>query len=94
MGSAPEVNYGNLVHARNRAARGAALLRQKLALPLLIGIIFQWNARVPTLLRAIMNEAVLADIQIARTGPAPPVVLASLCNVVLEIVQARERFLP
>lgn len=41
-----------------------------------------------------MNEAVLADIEIAGTSPAPPVVLPSLCDVMLEIVQARERFLP
>jgi hypothetical protein len=41
-----------------------------------------------------MYQAVLADIEIARTGPAPPVVLASLRDIVLEIVQARERLLP
>ena len=41
-----------------------------------------------------MNEAVLADIEIARSSAATPVVLASLRDVVLEVVQAGERLLP
>ena len=52
---APEVNHRNLVHARNCTSRSAALLGQELALPLLIGIILKRNARVPALLRAVMN---------------------------------------
>ena len=94
MWRTPEVYYRDLVHARNCAARGAAFLRQKLALPLLVGVIFERNARVPALLRAIMNKAVLADIEIARTSAATPVVLASFRDVVLKIVQPRERLLP
>ena len=48
------------------------------------------NARIAALLRAPVHQAVLADVEIARAGAAPPVVRLALGDIVLETVDARE----
>src|SRR6202044_120038 len=81
------------MHAGYRTTRSAALLREKFAVALLVGILRQRNAGVAALLRAVMHQAVLADVEIARAGAASPVVLQALGDIVLELIDAREGLL-
>ena len=47
------------------------------------------NARIPALLAAIVHQPVLADVQVARPRPAPPVVRPPLHNRFLKLVELR-----
>src|SRR5215470_12417510 len=80
--------------AGDRAARGAAFLRVELAVALLVRVLGERHARVAALLRAVMDEAVFADIEVARAGAAPPIVFEAFGDVVLEEIHAREGVLP
>ena len=52
-------------------------------------VFFQRNARIAALLRAVVHQAVLADVQVAASGAAPPPVVrlageqVSLIRIVL-----------
>src|SRR5580704_1719448 len=81
------------MHAGYRATRSTALLREKFAVPLLVSVLRQRNAGVAALLRAIMHQAIFADVEIARAGATSPVVLQPLGDVVLELINAREGLL-
>src|SRR5580658_2068803 len=81
------------MHAGYRTTRSAALLGEKFAVALLIGILRQRNAGVAALLRAVMHQTVLADVKIARAGATSPVVLQPLSDIVLELIDAREGLL-
>src|SRR5580692_6349552 len=76
------------MHAGYRTTRSAALLREKFAVALLVGILRQRLAGVASLLRAVMHQAVLADVEIARAGAAAPVVLFAVGDIVLKAVDA------
>ena len=51
------------------------------------------NARIAALLRTIMHQAILADVEVARAGAAAPVVLLAARDVVLKSIDAREGLL-
>jgi len=68
----------------------ACFLGEIFAIAPLIGVIGQGNARIAALLRAVMHEAILADVEVARAGAASPFVFQALSNVVLELIHARE----
>src|SRR5450432_210060 len=79
------------MHAGNRATRCASLLGDKFTLALFVGVLQQRNSGITALLRTVMNQFVLANIQIARAGAATPIVFESLGYVELEFIDARER---
>ena len=81
------------MHAGHGATRSAAFLREKFALAMLFRVFGKRHARVSALLRAVMHQAVLADVQIARARATTPVVLQPLSDVVLELIDAREGLL-
>ena len=81
------------MHARNCAVRGAAFLGKKFALATLQRVIGERYAWVAALLRAVMHQAVFADVEVARTRAAPPVVFEALRNIALKFVNAREGLL-
>src|SRR5687768_2483179 len=66
----------------------------------LVGVVFttqivravslERDARMATLLRAPVHQAILADIQVAGAGAAMPVVRLALREVLLEAVVVRE----
>ena len=70
---APEIHIRNLVHARDRAQRRAALLGQVLAADVGDRVFSERLAGIAALLRAVMHQTVFAHIQVARPGPAAPV---------------------
>src|SRR5579863_3289491 len=56
-------------------------------------ILGERNAGVAALLRAVMDEAVLANVEVARAGAAAPVVFAARGDIVLKRIDARKRTL-
>src|SRR5271157_5890483 len=90
LGSSPRIQDRHLVHARYRAMRRARLLRLELAAQIGKRISLQRNARVPALLRAVMHQPVLANIEVARPGPAAPLVRAAQRDVVLKRIHPRK----
>src|ERR1700674_4376381 len=86
LGRAPGVNYGNLMNAGNCATGRARLLGEKFAVTQLVGVINEGNPGIAALLRAIVDKAVLADIEVARTGAATPTIFLAAGDVVLKTV--------
>src|SRR5579884_275810 len=87
---AEEVEVRDLMHAGDGAVRGAALLGQVLAPHIGRGISGQRAGRIAALLRAVVNQAVLADVQITPAGAAAPVARLPTDDRVLEVVDLRE----
>src|SRR5690242_24288 len=85
----PMVHVRHLVYARDGTVRRAAFLGEELTTYVGAGVLLQRNARVAPLLRAIVHQPILADVQIAGAGAAAPVVRVAIGNVVLEAVESR-----
>src|SRR5450432_876557 len=85
----PMVDVTDPVHAPYRAIRRATLGGEKL--PLHVGrcVLANRNPRVPALLAAVVHQPVLADIQVPRPRPAPPLVRPPLRNRSLKLVELR-----
>src|SRR5579864_9756136 len=88
--SAPGVEDGDLVHAGNRALGRTGFFGEEFSAKIVAGVLFQRDSGVAALLRAVVDQAVLANIKVARTGAAPPLVGLALRDVVLEGVDAGE----
>ena len=71
---APRVDHRNLMHARHGAARRAALFRDEFAANV-VPCTRQRLAGIAALLRAVVHQAVFADVEITRAGAALPLVL-------------------
>ena len=82
---APGIDGGYLVHAGNGAARGAAFFGEEFAVALLVGVFHERNAGIAALLRAIVDQAVFADVEVARAGAAAPVVFLAARRCCAEI---------
>src|SRR5512133_2005684 len=61
---APPVHVGSLVRAGDGAQRGAGLLRQELASDVVHRVLGQRLAGIAALLRAVMNQAFFADVEV------------------------------
>src|SRR5580692_9575454 len=90
LGGAPAVEDRNLMHARNRAVRRAAFLRQVFAAHVVARVGRERDSGIAALLRAVMYQSVFADVEIARARAAAPFVRQTLGDVVLESVDASE----
>src|SRR5262245_61249486 len=91
--SAPVVQHGDLLNAGNSAVFGARFFIIEFPLDILRGVIFEWNCRKTALLRAVMDKAVLADIEVSRACAAPPVMRPSIGQVILKFVEPRPALL-
>src|SRR5689334_11676789 len=87
--SAPVVDVADLVHAADGAARAAGLLCQELALYIGGGVLRQRSRGEAALLAAVVHQTVFADVEIASTGAAAPVVGLAVRNRFLKVVEAR-----
>src|SRR5215469_17828116 len=75
------------MHAGNRAMRRARFLRKKLAADIISGVLRQWNPGITALLRAVVHQPVLTDVEKARTRAAAPLVRLAQGDILLEAVQ-------
>src|SRR5690606_16894966 len=87
--AAPLVEDARPVHAADRAERRAGLLGVELAADVLARVLRERDARVAALLRAVVHEALLADVEVAGAGAALPVVRLAVDEVVLKPADAR-----
>src|ERR1700691_3195124 len=78
------------MHARYRAMRGARLFCIELAAYIGKRVFFQRNGRIPTLLRAIMHQPILANVEIAGSGTTAPLIRTAERDVVLEGIHPRK----
>src|SRR5262249_52417985 len=86
--AAPKVEIGNVMDAADRAVGRAGLLGKVFAADVLPRVLIQRLGRITTLLGAIVDQAVLADVHVAGAGPATPTVGPALSDGVLEEIQA------
>src|SRR5579862_2712707 len=86
---APVVHVRHLMDAGDGAVRRAAFFGEELAADVVDGVLLQRNGGRAALLRAIVHQAVLADIEIACAGAASPVIGLAVGDIVLEPVHAR-----
>src|SRR5947199_2555553 len=77
------------MNALQRAGRGAPLLRAVLALEIFHRVLFERDAGRAALLRAPVDKAVFADVEVTRSGAAAPFVRLAFGDLVLKPVEAR-----
>src|SRR5262245_66683755 len=66
--------------------RSTRFLGEIFSSEIIASVMFERNSGIASLLRAVMNQAVLTDIEVASTRPAAPVVGLRIRQVVLEVV--------
>src|SRR5262249_55276936 len=90
LGRAPVVEHRHLLDAGDGAEFRAGFFGVKLALQVFARVLFERDAGKAALLRAVMDEAVFADVQVTRARPAAPVVRPAVSQVLLELIQPSE----
>src|SRR5262249_28750089 len=85
----PMVDVRDLVHAGNSAVRRARFFGNKFTANILNAVLLQRNCRISALLRAVMDQSILTDIQVSRPGTTAPVVWTPVGNRLLEMIEAR-----
>jgi len=85
------VEHSGLMNARNCTEWRAALRPRRFAPDIVQRVLIERNAGSATLLRAVMHQPVLTDIQEPAAGAAVPIVRQSSPDVVLEMIEMRER---
>lgn len=81
------IDDGNLLDAADRAGRSARFLSGVLALDVGECVLLERNPGIATLLRAVMNEAIFANVEVSGAGSASPIVRLSVREVVLEPIE-------
>src|SRR5271169_2566225 len=77
-----------MMHARHGTVRSAALFGEELAANVGDRVLLHRYAGIAALLRAVVHQAVFADVEVARTCAAAPLVGPAIGNVVLEPAEA------
>ncbi len=63
--------------------------REELALDVGLGVLGEGDAGIAALLGAVVDQAVFADVEVARAGAAAPVVGHAVGDGFLKLVEAR-----
>src|SRR5690348_1835861 len=84
----PVIHHGNLLNTIHGTKRSTILFRPIFAMNILDAVACERNTRVAALLRTVVNQPILANIEIARTRPAPPLVRSAVGNILLKINEA------
>jgi len=89
LGISPVIYDRNLLDATNCAGWSTGLSGQIFTPHVLFRVVLQRYGGVAALLRAIMNEAILANVEITRARAASPVIRITTRKILLEPVQSR-----
>ena len=76
--------------ARYGAHRGARFFRQKLTPQIFFRVFGDRSAGIPALLRAIVHQSVLTDINVAGSGAASPLTAFPSDDSILKTGKVRE----
>src|SRR5262249_48578699 len=77
------------MHAADGAIRRARLRRREFPPDVLDRVAFERHAWMAALLRTIVHETVLADVQVARAGATAPLVRLAVRQIVLKAANPR-----
>ena len=78
------------MYARYRAIRGTRFYTVIFALQVLRSVLLEWYPGKTALLRAVMYESILADVEIATARTTLPFVGESANQLLLKLVVIRE----
>ena len=78
------INDGYLLNASDSTVRRARFFGEIFPLDVGESVLFERDARIAALLGAVMDEAVFANVQIAGTGAASPIVRFAAGEIFLE----------
>src|SRR5262245_28072520 len=81
------IHVRSVVRTGDRAAWRAGLLSDKLPPDVVHRVARERRGRIPALLRAVVHQAIFADVKISGSGAATPVVLFSVRDIVLERIE-------
>jgi len=82
----PAIDIRHLMHARDGAMWGATFFREELAPDVGNGILLQRDGGIAALLRTVVHQPVLANVEVPRSRAAAPLVRLAVGDVVLEPV--------
>src|SRR5262249_24091100 len=77
------------MHAADRAIRRARLRCREFPPDVLDRVVFERYPWIPALLRTVVYEAVLADVEVAGAGAAAPLIRLAIRQVVLKVANPR-----
>jgi len=84
------VHHGHSLHTGNSAMGSAWLHRVVFMLQILTRVFFKWNAGMTALLRAIVHEAVLTNVEVAAPRATMPIIRPPLSQIFIEtLIQRR-----
>ncbi len=83
------IDVAHLVHTTDSAIRRAAFFSQEFALNICRGVLRERDAGVATLLRAIVHQAKLANVEISSARSTPPIVGLTVGYCFLKMIEAR-----
>src|SRR5437762_1610352 len=79
------------MHARDGAERGASFGFGAFTHDIFARVVFEWNGGEPALLRAVVHEAVFADVEKAPSCWTVPLIRERANRVALETIEMRKR---
>src|SRR5665213_571470 len=88
--AAPEIEVRDVVHTAYRTVGCAGLFGEIFAVQISLAVLVQRFRRIAALLRAIVHQPVLANVHVARSCTALPIVRLPLRDGVLEITEPGE----
>src|SRR5262249_5383099 len=84
------IEHSRLLYARDRAIGRTGLLDRRLALQIRARVLCERYAGMAPLLRAIVDQPILADVQESSASAAVPAIREALRDVFLEAIVLRE----
>src|SRR5262245_2923554 len=84
---APVIDDRDLLDAPHSAGRSTRLSRKVVPFHVSERVFFERDGGIAALLGTIVDQTVLADIEVPRAGPASPIVGSAAGQVVLEPIQ-------
>src|SRR5262249_50816459 len=85
----PEIHRRHAMHAADRAIWRARLRCREFPPDVLDRVAFERYPWITALLRTVVDEAVLADVEVARAGAAAPLIRLAVRQVVLKAANPR-----
>src|SRR6516165_449275 len=87
---AEAIEHGGLMHARNGAIGRAGFRAGGFAFEIFDSVALERDSGLTALLRAVVDQAVLADVEETSAGPAVPAVGQTSRDILLKTVVLRE----
>src|SRR5579884_1410285 len=94
LGIAPKIDRSDLLDAGNSAVRSAGFPGVVFPLEVLRRVAIERRRGIAALLRAVVDQPVLANIKVAPAGSAPPIIRTPVGDILLKIIDPGVAALP